>query len=215
LDAYADIAEVKRVYNFVTGTDINEYKFNGNMITTQSPIVKNQMKADYYYSDLTRVLTDDIKNKNDLETWTNELSSGECRMTFYPFWDISKGDMIVLSAAVLYKSEALTHNSELDKLWEIEIFDLNNIIIDGDSNIFYLNEDYVLQGRYIKWIGNTPEKGKTISVRYGYKPAYIIFEDNPEPNNLENKQYPKTVYAKLWSKVSKDDITKLIDGGLD
>jgi hypothetical protein len=214
LNAYADIAEIKRVYNFATDIDIQEYKFNGNMIQTDETIIAGEMKADYYYSDLTFVITGDIKTKDNLEKWTNELFSGECRMAFLPEWELSKGDMIVLPACVLYKTETLTHIGEIDRLWEIEIFDLNNIIIDSDGNKYFINDDYILQGRFIKWVGNEPEKNKTISVRYGYKPSYIIFEDNPEPNNLENKQYPKMIFAKAWSKVSKDDITKLIDGNI-
>lgn len=214
LNAYADIAEIVRLYNFVTNEDITEFTFNGNMIETDETIVAGQMKADYYYSDLTQIITGDIKRKDNLETWTNELASGDCRMAIYPFWEIAKGDIIVLASTVLYKQETLTHISELDELWEIEVFDLNNVIIDGAGNKYFINQDYILQGSNIKWIENEPEKNSTISVRYGYKPAYIIFEDNPEPNNLENKQYPKIVFAKSWSKMKKDDVTKLISGNI-
>jgi hypothetical protein len=67
-----------------------------------------------------------------------------------------------------------------------------------------------LQGRFIKWIGSKPTTGTGCSVRYGYKPAFIVFEDSPQPLTLENKLYPKTCMVKSWSKISKDDIAKLV-----
>ena len=212
LNAYADITEIVRLYNFVTETDIIDYTFDGNVIKTTEPIVAGEMKADYYYSDLTYIITNDIKNKDNLESWTNDISSGECRMAFLPWWDLAKGDIIVLSACVLYTRETLTHNEELDRLFEIEIFDLNDVILDSAGNVYDIDTDYILQGRFIKWIGNSPEIGSVISIRYGYKPSYVIFEDNPEPNNLENKQYPKIIYAKSYSKIGKDELTKLVSG---
>ena len=106
----------------------------------------------------------------------------------------------------------MQHRKDLDRLFEIEVFSLNNKIFDADGNIYLIDTDYILQGRNIKWIGNKPALGKVISVRYGYKPSYIIFEDNPIPNNLENKQYPVIVLGKSWSKIDKDGVAKLRNG---
>ena len=209
--AEADIAQIDRIYNYITGVDITEYERNGNCISTKKPIVSGQMKMDYYYSDLTQIINSDIKTKDNLEKWTNEMTSGDVRLALYPWFSILKGDIIVLAATAQYKTEMLQHTQEFDRLWEIDVFDLNDIILDGLGNVYRKTVDYVLQGNYIKWI-NPPALNSHISVRYGYKPAFIIFEDNPEPNNLENRLYPLIVYAKSWTKINKDDITKLITG---
>lgn len=212
LNAYADIAQVVRIWNSDTGTELTNFKVEGNVIITTQNITAEKMYIEYYYSDLTQVITTDITNRNTNEVFTHELASGECNMAFYPYWELARGDLIVIAATVLYKNELVTHIKDIDRLSEIEIFDLNEVIIDSSGNIYSIDTDYILQGRYVKWIGNKPALNVGFSVRYGYKPAYIIFEDNPQPNNLENKQYPKLVMAKSWSKTSKDDVTRLIQG---
>lgn len=210
LNAFADIAEIVRIWNIDTGKEIESYKFYGNTIITKEDIVPEKMYAEYYMSDLTQVITNDIETRNNNETWTHDMVSGTCRMAFYPFWDLSRGDIITIAATVLYRHEHLTHlGKELDQLWEMEVFGLNDVVLDSDGKKYYLGTDYVLQGRHIKWIGNKPKKGAIVSVRYGYKPSYIIFEDNPQPNNLENKQYPKVVFAKSWTKTDKDEVARL------
>jgi hypothetical protein len=123
---------------------------------------------------------------------------------------VGKGDMIVISATVLWKNELLKHVKDIDRLFEIEIYQLYDVIIDELGNQYNLGTDYILQGRFVRWISdNKPALNSTISIRYGYKPVYIIYEDKPQPNNLENRQYPEIVMAKVWSKTSKDDITRL------
>jgi hypothetical protein len=212
LNAYADIADIVKIWNSDTGAEITNYTFNGNMIKTSQSIVPDKMYAEYYYSDLTQVIATDIVNRENNEVWTHDLESGETKMAFYPYWELSKGDIIVLSAVVLYKNETLKHQGDYDKLFEIEIFSLGSTIIDEDKNLYSLGTDYILQGRYVKWISsNKPQVGKILTLRYGYKPAYIIFEDQPMPNNLENKQYPVIVMAKSWSKTKKDEVAKLIN----
>lgn len=212
LSAYADIAKVIKIWNIETGVEINNFSVHGNTISTTETIVSDKMYIEYYYSDLTQVITTDINNRENNEIWTHDLESGECKMAFYPYWELTKGDIIVLSATTLYKNEQLEHRKDLDRLWEIEVFALNDKIFDSDGNIYYLDTDYILQGNNIKWIGSKPKIGKIISIRYGYKPSYIIFEDNPQPNNLENKQYPVIVLAKSWSKINKEDVARLING---
>jgi len=211
LNAFSDIAKVVRIWNDSTGDEINNFSVEGNVISTNETIDADNMYIEYYFADLTEVIPTDINNRENNEIYTHDLKSGECRMAFYPFWELSKGDLIILSATVLYKNEQLEHRKDLDKLWEVEVFTLNDKIFDESGNIYYLDQDYILQGRYIKWIGNKPSIGSIISVRYGYKPAYIVFEDNPQPNNLENKQYPVLVMVKSWSKINKEDVTRLIN----
>jgi hypothetical protein len=169
------------------------------------------MKASYYYSDLTQVICTDVATQMTNEQWTQVLAAGETKMAFFPYWDISRGDIIILAALVLYKNELFNHMGDLDKLWEMEIFELNNVILDDQGNKYYLGTDYILQGsRHIKWLTeNQPAKNAVCSIRYGYKPAFIVFEDSPQPNNLENKIYPKTCMVKSWSKINKDDIARL------
>jgi hypothetical protein len=211
LNAVSDIAQINKIWNIDSGKEITVYTVENNVIATKEPLVVDKMYIDYYYSDLTQVITADIMTKNNSEVWSHEVASGEVRIALYPFWEISRGDIIMLAATVLYKTELIKHLKTMDKLWEIEIFDLNDTIIDEDGTIYNISTDYILQGRHIRWIGNKPSDEKIISVRYGYKPSFIVFEDNPQPNNLENKQYPKIVFAKSWSKISKNDIAKIMD----
>lgn len=212
LRAEADITQINKIYNYVTGVEITEYERIGNTIKTKEPIVKNQMKADYYYSDLTQIITADLKTKDDNEVWTHDLESGNIRLALFPWFNVAKGDIIVIAADAQFKTELFVHRGTLDQLWQIEVIELNDVCIDQDGKVYYRDEDYVLVGnRYVSWISdNIPPDGKTISLKYGYKPAFICFEDNPEPNNLENRRYPKIIYAKSWTKTSKDDITKLL-----
>lgn len=210
LNAYADIAQVVRIWNKSTGVELVNYTVGGRSIFTTEPLDADNMYIEYYYSDLTQVITTDIATQFNNESWTHDLASGETKMAFYPYWDIARGDLIVIAATVLYKNETFTHVKDMDKLWEVEIFELNSIIIDANGNTYNIDTDYILQGRFIKWIGSKPTVGTVCSVRYGYKPAFIVFEDSPQPLTLENKLYPKTCMVKSWSKISKDDIAKLV-----
>jgi hypothetical protein len=202
--------QTERIWNSDTSQEINNFTVEGNVISTTEAIVVDKMYIEYYYSDLNQVITTDIANREMNEIFTHDLSSGECRMAFYPYWELTKGDIIVISATVLYKNEMVTHLNDLDQLWEVEVLDLNEIIIDESGNKYTINTDYILQGRHVKWIGNKPANNAVFSIRYGYKPAYIVFEDNPQPNNLENKQYPIIVLAKSWSKMDKKSVTRLL-----
>jgi len=212
LNAYADITRIIKIWNIDTEQEITNYTFDGRTIQTSETIEPDKMYAEYYYADLTQIIAGDIANKNDSEDWTHGLQSGQVKMSLYPFWDVTIGDIIILTGSTLWRNESLTHRGDLDRLFEIEIFELNDVILGSDGTVYNIGVDYILQGRNIKWISdNKPNLDTTISIRYGYKPSYIIFEDNPEPNNLENKAYPKTVLAKSWTKTDKKDITDLIN----
>ena len=211
LNASSDIAKIDKIWNSETGVEITDYTFEGRTISTKETVYVDKMLINYYYADLTQVLTSDVQTRDNNESFTHDLTSGECKMAFLPFWELSKGDIITIAATVLYKNEALTHISDIDKLWEMEVIDLNDKIIDINGNIYDIEIDYILQGRHIKWISdNKPKQGAKFTIRYGYKPSYIVFEDNPIPNNLENKIYPIQVLCKSWSKISKDDVSKLV-----
>lgn len=210
LRSYADIAQVVRIWNDATGKEITDYKVTGNEITTTQVIDADNMYIEYYYSDLTQVILTDVANKQLNEVFVHDIESGECKMAFYPFWELSKGDLIVLTAMTLQRNETLQHQKNMDRLHEIEIFSLNDKILDQDGNIYGIDADYILQGRYVKWIGNKPAVGKIFSVRYGYKPSYVVFEDNPQGNSAENKMYPIIVLARSWSKTNAKDVAKLL-----
>lgn len=210
LNAFSDIAQIVKVWNKTTGIELTNWKFEGKTISTTDTIVDGEMYAEYYYADLTKVINTDLITRNQNENFTHELTSGETKLAFFPYWNISRGDLIVIAATVMYKNEAFTHLGEFDKLWEMEIFELNDIILDDAGNKYILDTDYILQGRYIKWIGNEPADNAKCSVRYGYKPSFIVFEDNPQPNNLENKAYPKICLVRSWSKIGKDDVIRLM-----
>ena len=212
LRAEADIAQMNRIYNIDTGVELIDYERIGNTIKTKEHIEKGKMAADYYYSDLTQIITADLKTKDDLETWTNDLESGNIRLAMYPWYNIAKGDIIVIAADAQFKTEHFTHRGDIDQLWPMEIFELNDVCIDQDGKLYYRDVDYILIGnRYVYWISdNKPYDNKIVSLKYGYKPTFCVFEDNPEPNNLENRRYPKIIYCKSWTKTTKDDITKLM-----
>jgi len=213
--AEADIAAVERLYNKKTGKTFVEgkdYKRYGNTFRTTKKITQGDMVCDYYYADLTQIITADLKTKDDLEKWTNDMESGNIRLAMYPWFNITKGDLVVIAADAQYKNQLLAHRGDLDELWEVEVFELNDVIVDEDGGTYFREKDFILIGnRYILWISDhRPKDEKNISVKYGYKPTFICFEDNPEPNNLENRRYPKIIYTKRWSKTKAADITKLL-----
>ena len=212
LKAEADITQVNRIWNDLTGEEITDYKRIGNTIMAKGDMIPGHMRADYYYADLTQIITADLRTKDDLEKWTNDLESGNIRLALFPWFNIAKGDIIVIAADAQFKTEIFTHQGELDQLFQIEVIELNDVAIDSNGMIYYREEDYTLVGnRYMKWISEKqPKKGARVSIKYGYKPAFICFEDNPEPNNLENRRYPKIIYAKSWTKINKEDIAKLM-----
>jgi hypothetical protein len=211
LRAESDIAQLNKIWNSETGEELTDYTRIGNTIKTKRKITVGRMKASYYYADLTQIITADLKTADDLETWTNDIESGTIRMAMFPWYNIAKGDIVVIAADAQFKDELFTHRGDLDQLWQIEVFELNDICLDEDGNTYYRDEDYILIGnRYILWISeNKPKDNKVVSIKYGYKPSFICFKDNPEPNNLENRRYPKIIYAKSWTKTNKDDIAKL------
>lgn len=217
LKAEADITDIIQIKNTKTGYVFakSDYKMMGNLIKTTAQIDDGYMKMDYYFSDLTQVITADLKTKDVLEKWTNDLSSGDIRCAVFPWWNISKGDLIVIAADAQYKNQLFTHTSDYDKMKEVEVFELNDVMIDENGNKYYREVDYTLVGfRFIHWISkNQPKKGAIMSIKYGFKPTFICFEDNPEPNNLENRRYPKIIYVKEFTKTSKDEINRLMNIG--
>ena len=212
LRAEADISQINRIWNSVTGVELTNYTRIGNTIKTKEPIVSGQMVADYYYADLTSIITADLKTQDDLEKWTNDLESGNIRLALHSWYNIAKGDMIVIAADTMYKTELLTLRGTQDMLWQVEIFELNDVCIDEDGVLYYRKTDYELLGnRFMTWVSShKPADGKTISIKYGFKPSFLIFQDNPENNSLESRRYPKVVFAKSYSKTSVQDITKLL-----
>ena len=213
LRAEADIAQVDRIYNSVTGESITDYILVGNTIQTKQPIVDGQMKADYYYADLTTIITADLITKEENEQFTHSLVSGDIRMAIFPWLNLARGDIVVIAADAQYYTEMLVHQSDMDVLFQLECFEINDLILDEDGNKYYRDIDYILDGlHFIRWLtDNQPKKGKIISTRVGYKPAFIVFDDAPERNNLENKKYATIVHAKAWTKTNKNDIQKIMN----
>ena len=105
LSAFADIAQVVRIWNNSTGAELTDYTVEGNTISTTEAIDADNMYIEYYYADLTQVIPNDIIEREPSEVWTHALESGEVRMALYPFWNLSKGDILVLVSSVLYKNE--------------------------------------------------------------------------------------------------------------
>ena len=61
LNAYADIAQVIRIWNEDTGENLKNYKVEGNTISTTLSISEN-MYIEYYKADLTKVINQDVVN---------------------------------------------------------------------------------------------------------------------------------------------------------
>jgi len=210
-NVHGDIAVVEKVYDTEKSHTYTNYTFRKNKIYVdpgEPAPTPDKVQVSYYYVPPARVLTSDIEVRQlKQEKWTSELPEGECRMAMEPWFELGEGDIITLLTPTLYKNEIIKHSGVIDKLIEFDVARIDEIIFDEDGKRYEVNIDFVLKGfRDISWIGNQPVPGKRISVRYGYHPTYVVFQDHPMPNTLENKQYPQVVRAKIWAKTLSKDI---------
>ncbi len=212
-NVHGDIVQVEKVEDIKTGHIYSNFTFRKNRIfisdNEPEPTPQNT-SVTYYYCPPAKILTADVETEEKKEDrWQNVLIEGNCRMALEPWFELSQGDLITLLTPTLYKNEILTHTQN-DKLHEFDIDHISNIIFDQDGNEYINGSDFILTNfRDILWLGNEPDIGKQLSIRYGYHPTFSVWINNPQPNTLENKLYPIIVYSKYWNKTKDNDITLL------
>lgn len=211
--AAGDIAEVRRLYDAGNGHLYNrdEYSFRGNQIflKTIAPAPTAQIEAEYFFAPAALVLCADLENREQKEKWTPNLKTGVLRMSFEPWYDVGDGDLITLLTPEFVRDETTRHGETgTDRLYEFDISRADDTILSASGVEYRQGEDWYLRDRRdIVWIGRQPLPGEAISVKYTYHPTYTVFQDGTTPNTLENKQYPKTLMARLWTKTGARELT--------
>lgn len=210
IDIHGDIAIVTEIKDTVTEHIFTDYSFRKNVIQlkgNEPTPIQGQVTASYYLVPPAPVLPQDLQTQNDIEKWITTLQSGTVQMGVEPWYELSSGDLITLLSAEFFKDEIIEHSSiALDKLTEFDITRIDDEIFDEDGVKYKKGTDFYLRPfRDLVWIGNQPNADKKISVRYGYRPTYSIFLNNPVPNRMENKRYPITFMAKYFSMTMKDE----------
>lgn len=211
-NVHGDIALVKEIKDLVTGHIYTNYSFRKNIIqlgSNEPKPVHGQIVASYYYAPPTLVLPQSLDTTNDKENWTTSLPSGQTQIGLKYWYELSEGDLITLLSVEMYKDAIISHNAStsIDKLNEFDVVKIDDEIIDEDGRHYINGVDFILKPfRDINWIGKQPQQDKKISIRFSYRPTYIVFMNNPVPNALENKKYPTIVNAKLFQMMLPKDI---------
>lgn len=213
LDIHGDITQIEKIYSESTGYEyIDKSNFRKNQITlaANEPVpVVDDILVDYFYAPPIPVLPANLATKEEKqEKWTSFLSAGDLQIGLEPFYELSQGDLITLLPAEYFREEIIKHSTaSIDKLTEFDISRVEDDILDETGVKYRQDVDFVLQGfRDIVWVGNQPASGKKISVRYSYHPTYVVFQENPEPNRLENQFYPTVVNVHLYGKTMEKDL---------
>lgn len=210
IDIHGDIGVVLEVRDTVTGHKFTDYSFRKNVIQlkgSEPTPIQGQVEADYFYVPPAPVLPQDLETQNDIEKWITTLQSGTVRIGVEPWYELSIGDLITLLPVEFFRDDVIEHSSiGYDKLTEFDISRVDDEIFDEDGVKYKKGIDYYLRPfRDLVWIGNQPNAGKKMSVRFGYRPTYSIFVNNPVPNRMENKRYPINFMAKYFSMTLKDE----------
>lgn len=211
LKVHGDIAEILEISRPGDNYIFTNYTFRKNKIflgAGEPDPVQGDVLVTYFFVPVEKALPNDLDTTEDKEKWMHFLSSGAVRFGIKPWFELGQGDLITVLVSEFWRDEVLQHSGVgVDKLLEFDISRVDDEIIDENGNKYHENEDFILRPfRDIVWIGNQPNPGKRISIRYGYHPTYKIFQNNPVPNNLENKQFPNVVLAKLYNKTMAKDI---------
>lgn len=204
VQAHGDITIIEKLVDDKTGHVYQNYTFRKNVVMlddSEPTPTKGYVRMSYFYAPVTRVLPTDFETANDQETWTHALESGTINIGVEPWYELGQGDLITFWSTFFYRDQVVIHSGQgYDQLNEFDIHDLDDIIFDEDGVRYRKGVDFYLQPfRSIVWVGNQPNAGKKISVRYSYCPTYRIFRENPVPNRLENKFYPTTFMAKRFA----------------
>jgi hypothetical protein len=209
---HGDIAIIKRIYDSVNNYTYEDYTFVKNKIylkTGPAP-TEGAVEVDYFYVPPTPALPTDLDTNVIIENWNTMIAEGNIRWGVEPWYELSAGDILTPLLVEFYRNEVIQHSSlGVDKLTEFDISRIDDDIIDSKGTKYRKGVDFYLRAfRDIVWIGNQPQVEDFITVRYGYHPTFRIYQANPVPNNLENKQYPKTFFAKLFNMTLPKDIER-------
>lgn len=208
---HGDIAHVIRVYDEERGHEFRSFTYTKNYIylgDDEPAPTPGKVVADLYYVPVAKVIPNDVESRQGKEEkWTSDIPQGNCRIAIEPWFEVGEGDLITFLTPTIYRSEILTHSATgIDKLFEFDISQVDECIFDARGTRYYRGKDFHLRNfRDLSWTGSQPPPGEKIVVRYGYHPTYVVFIDNPQPNNLENKQFPQFINAKLWAKTRHQD----------
>lgn len=211
--ASGDIAIVVKVYDKsgYTWTVKSFQKQEIELEPGQKVPVQGRVFADYYFAPAEKVLATDMDSQDDQEKWTTNITSGQTRIALQSRWEVGQGDLITFLVPEIMKDEVLGHSgAAFDQLVEFDISRVVGDILSASGQTYVQGEDFILRPYHrIQWIGSRqPAQGETISVRYAYRPTYVIFMDNPVPNTLDNKQFPKVFMAKWYTKLLQKDLEK-------
>ncbi len=213
-DVHGDLAIITRIYDAQLDHTFSDFTFRKNRIQlsdNEPTPTPGKVEVDYFYVPPTQVLPSDLESQDDKEKWMSDLTSGTVRVGLEPWYELSEGDLVTILVAEYFRDEVIVHSSVgVDKLNEFDISRIDDEIFDEDGVKYRKGIDYYLRPfRDLVWIGSQPNQGKRISVRYGYHPTFSIFINNPVPNNLENKRFPKIFMAKYYSMTLPKDLEKI------
>jgi len=213
MQASGDVTVVKRVFD-QTGYEWSVKSFQKQEIELepgQKVPVQGQVFAEYYYAPAEKVLATDMDSTDENEKWTTNITSGQTRIALQARWEIGQGDLITFLVPEIFKDEVLGHSgAAFDQLMEFDVSRVTADILAEDGQTYVQGEDFIFRPFHrIQWIGSRqPQADQTIAVRYAYRPTYILFMDNPAPNTLDNKQFPKVFMAKWYTRLLQKDLEK-------
>lgn len=209
LKAKGDLTKIVKVYE--TENPQIEYvvkSFNKNQIELENPpsnVQNDFLTASYYYAPLVKVLHRDLETSTEKDKIGQDLPMGTVFFSVDGYWEITEGDLITLAVTEYFKNQVMAR-SEIGKdyLWEFDVTRIVDDIVSVSGRVFKKDIDFHLEGyRTIVWHSNAPDIGEAYTVRYAYNPTYIIFRQQPSPNALQNKVFPKGFYAHMFSKFTR------------
>lgn len=198
IEVSGDIVLIEKLYS---DTKIyTNYEYSKNLIFIHGNIPDNEIiYADYYYAKPAQVIPSKMDNSEEIVQKAIRLPMGELNIGLEPWWDIGRGDLITFLMTEYIHDEIITHSGTTDKLSQFDVSSLPSQIYSKE-NVFDEGSDYFLFNyRYVLWFGRKPMIGEKYSIRYKYHPTYRVGNQEAEPNNLDSKQFPKVVRAKLWT----------------
>jgi hypothetical protein len=209
IKAKGDITKIVKVYETENTNNVYEVKtFYKNFIELVQPPTNLQpgfLSVDYYFAPVVKVLHRDLESSNEKDKIGQDLPMGTVFFSIDGYWEIAEGDLITLSITEYFKNQVIARSETgIDSLWEFDVTRVVDDIISASGQIYKKDIDFHLQNyRNIVWHENSPNIGEAYTVRYAYNPTYIIFRQQPSPNALQNKVFPKGFYAHIFSKFNR------------
>lgn len=209
LQSKGDITKVVKVWQTDNpGIEYEIEKFYKNQIILKNPpsnVTDGFLSASYYYAPVVKVLHRDLESSNEKDKIGQDLPMGTVFFSVDGYWELAEGDLITLTVTEYFKNQVVSRGATgKDELWEFDVTRIVDDIVAQDGSIYKKDTDFHLEGyRTIVWHSNAPALGKVYTVRYAYNPTYIIFRQQPSPNALQNKVFPKGFYAHVFSKFNR------------